>query len=60
MTAFMQPSDMTPEQRRAEIVSVLARGYVRFRVDKSVVNREEPLDAVADKSVYAPTKRSSK
>ena len=60
MTAFLQPSDMTPEQRRVEIVSILARGYLRSRVDKSAVNREEVLDAVVDKSVYAPTKRSSK
>jgi hypothetical protein len=54
MTAFMHPSDMTPEQRRTEIVSILARGYLRSRVDNSTVNREETLDAVVDKSVYAP------
>ena len=60
MTAFMHPDDMTPEQRRAEIVSILVRGYLRSRADNSAVNREEPLDAVVDKSVYAPTKRSSK
>jgi hypothetical protein len=56
MTAFMYPGDMTPEQRRAEIVAILARGYLRSRADNFAVNREESLDAVADKSVYAPEK----
>jgi hypothetical protein len=60
MTAFMHPGDMTPEERRAEIVSILACGYLRSRVDNSSVNREEPLDAVADKSVYAPATTEQK
>lgn len=60
MTTSLHPSDMTPEQRRAEIGSLLARGYLRSRVDNSAVNREEALDAVADKSVYAPAKPNQK
>jgi hypothetical protein len=56
MTGIMHPREMTPEQRRAEIAFILARGYLRLRADNSAVNREEPLDTVADKSVYAPEK----
>jgi hypothetical protein len=51
---------MTPEQRRAEIGYLLARGYLRLRAksfaDHSAVNREEDLDEKLDKSVYAPAK----
>jgi hypothetical protein len=54
--SFLNPAEMTPAQRRAEIVSILARGYLRFRANHSAVNREEVLDAVEDKSVYAPEK----
>ena len=60
MTAFMHPDDMAPEQRRAEIISILARGYLRFRLNNSAVNREETLDDVADKSVYASEKTDEK
>ena len=56
MTGITHPREMTPEQRRAEIVSILARGYLRARMNHSAVNREEVLDDVADKSVYAPEK----
>lgn len=56
----MYPSDMTPEQRQAEIGYLLARGYLRLRAkssaDNSAVNREEDLDERLDKSVYAPAK----
>ena len=56
MTGITHPREMTPEQRRAEIVSILARGYLRSRANHSAVNREEVLDDVANKSVYASTK----
>ena len=56
--SFLHPADLTPDQRRAEITTLLARGYLRLRTarDKSAVNREEVLEAVGDKSVYAPEK----
>ena len=56
--SFSHPADLPPDQRRAEIVTLLARGYLRLRAtrDNSAVNREEVLEAVADKSVYAPEK----
>ncbi len=60
MTAFMLPDEMTPEQRRAEIVSILARGYLCFQANHSAVNREEVLDDGEDKRVYAPEKENRK
>jgi hypothetical protein len=56
--SFFHPADLPPDQRRAEIVTLLARGYLRLRAarDNSAVNREEVLEAVGDKSVYAPEK----
>lgn len=56
MTGIMHPREMTPEQRRAEIASILARGYLCFRANNSAVNREEVLEMEGDKSVYASTK----
>ena len=60
MTASLLPNEMTPDQRRSEIVGILARGYLRLRAapKDSAVNREVTLEAGGDKSVYAPTKRS--
>ncbi len=54
------PDEMTPEQRRAAVVAILARGCLRIlsRPDKSAVNRETSLEAVADESVYARQKES--
>ena len=53
---------LTPEQRRSEVITLLARGYLRLLAASkdSAVNREEVLEAGGDKSVYAPTKGSSK
>jgi hypothetical protein len=50
-----EPANLTPEERRAEAVAILARGYLRFRSrnfavdgkDLSAVNREESLEDVA-------------
>ena len=58
MNPSIAPSDLTPAQRRAEIAILLARGYLRLRDsrDNSAINREEVLEAVGDKSVYAPEK----
>lgn len=56
MTGITKPREMTPEQRRAEIASILARGYLYFRANNSAVNREEVLEMEGDKSVYASPK----
>ena len=60
MIRHLHPNEMTPEQRRAEITAILARGYLRLcaPLKDSAVNREECLEAVGDKSVYALMKRS--
>ncbi len=49
------PDGLTPEERRAEVVSILARGYLRLKSsdfavdgkDISAVNREESLEDMA-------------
>lgn len=58
MNPLLHPADLSPAQRRAEIVTLLARGCLRLRASRenSAVNREEVLEAVGDKSVYAPEK----
>jgi hypothetical protein len=38
------PSEMTPEQRLAEIASILAVGYLRLRRHDSAPFTENPLD----------------
>jgi hypothetical protein len=62
----LAPHEMTLDQRRDEIAAILARGYLRLKsrkgtqtvADLSAVNRAEDLEALPDKSVYAPMKRS--
>lgn len=49
------PADLTPEERRAQVVTILARGYLRLKSsdfavdgkDLSALNREESLEDVA-------------
>jgi hypothetical protein len=49
------PDGLSPEERRAEVVAILARGYLRLKSsdfavdgkDLSAVNREESLESVA-------------
>ena len=62
MIGFLHPDDLSPDQRRAQIATLLARGYLRLRATPkdSAVNREEVLEAGGEKSVYASTKGSSK
>ena len=58
------PQELTPAERRSEIVAILARGFLRLICaatapsEKSAVNREEDLEAVSDKSLYASANRS--
>lgn len=62
MMSDMHADDLTPAERRTEIVALLARGYLRLcaGAKDSAVNREESLEAPPAKSVYAPTKESRK
>jgi len=58
MNAPLFPHEMNSDQRRSEVATLLARGYLRLRATPkdSAVNREEVLEAGGDKSVYAPEK----
>lgn len=54
----------SPSERRSEIVTILARGYLRLKSrqlafpgsDLSAVNREDSLEVSVHQSVYAPQK----
>jgi hypothetical protein len=57
----LHPSEMTPEQRREEIATLLARGFLRLRADGDVrnatdseirVNRDKPLEVIGGSSPY--------
>jgi hypothetical protein len=58
------PADLTPEERRAEVVAILARGYLRFRSsnfavggkDLSAVNREQSLEPGANPRLHGSQK----
>ena len=47
------PADMTPEQRVDEIASILSVGIVRMRLKKLRKNKDNSLDCLRQKSVYA-------
>jgi hypothetical protein len=58
------PADLTPDQRRAEIASVLARGYLRSRsrktapavADKSAENGNQSLEPGANPRLHGSQK----